>query len=176
MKPILTIMLFCGLAHAQGTYWRAGPYSTTMGARPSTCITGDRYTYTSSGAADLCTAPNTWISEIPSGLIGMVISGTCPAGWGEVAALNGVTVLGTLSANGDVGTTGGSDTITPAGVNAPNTTTGNAGHTHRAATDPSGNIFADGTNPAIPIPAQTFAGTAFDNRSKFLKVLFCSKN
>lgn len=52
-------------------------------------------------------------SGIPSGLISIVTSGICPAYWTEVTALNGVTLEGTLAANGDVGSTGGSDTVTP---------------------------------------------------------------
>ena len=52
-------------------------------------------------------------SSIPSGSILMISSGACPAGFTESATLNGTMPFGTLAANGDVGTTGGSNTITP---------------------------------------------------------------
>lgn len=50
-------------------------------------------------------------------------SGTCPAGYDESVALNGKALVGTLAANGNVGTTGGSDTITPTGSNSTSTVT-----------------------------------------------------
>jgi len=58
-------------------------------------------------------------TAIPPGLIVLSLTG-CATGWSEVAALNGKTIIGTLVANGDVGTTGGSNTITPTGtISAP---------------------------------------------------------
>ncbi len=68
---------------------------------------------------------------IPTG--GIIISlSACATGYAEVAALNGVTLIGTLAANGDVGTSGGSNTITPAGTVSQPTFSGNAlaGHVH----------------------------------------------
>ena len=50
---------------------------------------------------------------VPSGTVMLIVSGTCPSGWSQVASLNGLVVLGTLAANSDVGTTGGSNTVTP---------------------------------------------------------------
>src|SRR5882762_3143144 len=66
----------------------------------------------------------TWVStqtwRPPSGMIVLMISGTCPSGFTEVAALNGKMLKMTLAANGDVGQAGGSATITPIGtVTAP---------------------------------------------------------
>lgn len=49
----------------------------------------------------------------PAGIVSMIAAGTCPAGTVEVTALNGAMPLGTIAANGDIGTTGGSNTITP---------------------------------------------------------------
>jgi hypothetical protein len=49
----------------------------------------------------------------PVGIVTMIASGGCPVGTAEVIVLNGATLVGTLAANGDVGTTGGSNTITP---------------------------------------------------------------
>ncbi len=208
------------------------------------------------------------MSDMPSGLITFVTSGACSAGWSQVTALNGVTLLGTLAANGDVGGTGGSNNITPAGTNgtvsftpagtnsaptftgqagtvpaqtftgnsvtssatsagtpagtngasatsgncaatniaagtgsttackatAPNLTvtaqtfTGSAlsTHTHTttatgtnstAAFTPAGTVSAPTfTGNSGTVPAETFTGTQFDNRSAFLKVIFCSKD
>lgn len=55
--------------------------------------------------------------SLPSGLITFVLTGTCPGGFTEVSALNGRTLFGTVAANADVGTTGGADSVTPAGTN-----------------------------------------------------------
>jgi hypothetical protein len=65
-------------------------------------------------------------TAIPTGLISLVITGTCPSGWTEVSALNGKMLRGTVAANGDVGATGGSATITPTGTVSAPTFTGNA--------------------------------------------------
>lgn len=73
---------------------------------------------------------------VPQSAILMMISGACPTGYTEVSALNGKTLLGTLDANANVGTTGGSDTITPAGTNSTPTFSGSAlgTHSHGAGT------------------------------------------
>lgn len=55
--------------------------------------------------------------SLPSGFVFMVASGGCPAGSTEVSALSGKMLYGTVAANGDVGTTGGSNSITPTGTN-----------------------------------------------------------
>jgi hypothetical protein len=62
----------------------------------------------------------------PPGSIVFRTSGTCPPGWTEVTALNGKMILGTVATNGDVGGTGGSDTVTPAGSVAAPVFTGNS--------------------------------------------------
>lgn len=77
------------------------------GATPAGCA----LTYSAAPNVFTCTVPGG--GGIPVGSILMITSGACPTGFTEVAALNGVTLVGTLAANGDVGTTGGSDTITP---------------------------------------------------------------
>ena len=51
--------------------------------------------------------------SIPSGSILVIESGSCPNGYTET--LNGQFLLGTNNASGDVGTTGGSNSITPNG-------------------------------------------------------------
>lgn len=174
---------------------------------------------------------------VAPGQITLILSGTCPTGFSEVTALNGKTIIGTLAANGNVGTTGGSDTITPTGTVAAPVFTGAAlpTHTHvltgvtaaSSAGTPTGTVGAINatatptltsavaagqnvanfvhTHPAptftgISMPthnhapgtltnsgvsggtpsgtnsAPTFTGASFDNRSAFIRVIFCSKD
>lgn len=82
---------------------------------PGICTTGSVYITTSGPTLNLCSTPNTWtaFSFIPSGTISLVTTGTCNTGWTEVSALNGRMLRGTIAANGNVGTTSGSDSITP---------------------------------------------------------------
>jgi hypothetical protein len=63
---------------------------------------------------------------IPAGMISFVVTGICPPGYSEVAALNGQILRGTVAANLDIGTTGGSDTLTPSGTVAAPTFTGSS--------------------------------------------------
>lgn len=115
----------------------------------------------------IISGPNTYIAP---GQITLIISGVCPFGFSEVVALNGKTVIGTLAANHDVGTTGGSDTIMPAGTVAPIAATATAGlKTPTAAVQ---NVASE----AHTHPAPAFSGIPFDNRSAFVKVIFCAKN
>jgi hypothetical protein len=97
----------------------------TYGATiPSACITGigSLFFLTSTQQVHYCNASGVWTpfstggAALPSGLIGFVISGTCPAGTTEVAALLGKTLVLTTAASGNVGTTGGLDTVTPTGT------------------------------------------------------------
>lgn len=76
---------------------------------PGACSTGQYLRY--DGSTWSCTTPAG--GGLPSGATVLVSSGSCPTGFSEDTALNGVMLVGTLAANGDVGTTGGSDTITP---------------------------------------------------------------
>src|SRR5258708_3646300 len=61
-------------------------------------------------------AQTPWVAY-PTNVVFMFVSGSCPVSTQEVASLDGVMPYGTLSAHGDVGTMGGSDTVTPAGTN-----------------------------------------------------------
>lgn len=193
---------------------------------PLTCIVGAIFTK-SSPPSNLCYCPvaNTWQcgSPVATGQITVILSGTCPIGFTEVAGLNGKTVIGTIAANGNVGTTGGSDSITPAGtVSAPNfagnplpnhthiisgsvgavsagsvvptasaalTTAPGAGqntanntHTHPALpahTHPAGTLtdqLVSAGTPSGTNSVPSFTGTLFDNRSSFVRVIFCSKD
>jgi hypothetical protein len=141
---------------------------------------------------------------LPSGVIMFIDSGTCPAGWTEVTAFNGKTIFGTLAANSDVGGTGGSDTITPAGTNGALTFTGTAlgTHFHGAGTyaaDSSTGASKRGTTndtltqshghtisgsseaktagtPEGTVNTPSFTGTQFDNRSAYVKLIACKKD
>ena len=66
-----------------------------------------------SGTAPLQVSTGGGGEGVPAGSILLIKSGTCPAGYEEDTDLNGRTVIGTLAANGNVGTTGGADSITP---------------------------------------------------------------
>lgn len=230
-------------------------------ALPSTCVQGVVFLKTAVPAAiNFCSATNTWVAladgssgAVPTGSILLIDSGTCPSGFAEDTALNGKALIGTLAANGNVGTTGGSDTITPTGSNSAPSFTGAAWsnpaiawpasvpvfagaalatHAHelpwqipstttirqlaaatfgtgtsRAATavsaagtanttsaavalseaksagTPAGTIAWPASVPTIgaytpqgSISAPTFTGTAFDNRSAFVRVIACKKS
>ncbi len=99
---------------------------------------------------------STQVGTIPAqGQIFFILSGSCPAGFSEVTALNGKTIIGTLAANGDVGTTGGSDTVTPAGTVAAPTFTG-------SSVTSSAN---SGGTPMGTVAAPTFTGTSGQSTS-----------
>lgn len=80
-------------------------------------------------------------AALPQGAIVLIASGTCPAGYAESAALSGKFLRGTDAASGNVGTTGGADTIIPAGENSNGAVSAHAGtavadhasHTHTYA-------------------------------------------
>lgn len=73
------------------------------------------------------------VDTVPSGSTMFIVSGTCPTNWTEVAGLDGKTLWGTLNAHGDIGGTGGADTVTPSGANS-NTSGGTPTGTNSAPT------------------------------------------
>src|SRR5208282_505576 len=93
----------------------------------------------------------TWAIPVSiSGMLFMITSGTCPSFATEVDALSGVMIQGTTAANGDVGTTGGSNSITPTGTNGsvnftPAGTNGTASFTP-AGTNSTASFTPAGTN------------------------------
>lgn len=93
-------------------------------------------------------------SSVPSGAILLIDSGTCPSGYSEVAGLDGKTIVGTIAANGNVGSTGGSDSITPQGsISAINQV---INHTHTVTvTDP-------GHTHTLPVGATDDTSAPFD--------------
>lgn len=119
---LLFILLFPKIATAQ-----VFPLFFNIGALPSTCNDLDvAYLLKSddfkvykcvSGSYtvvdDLPTTLSSIVAPIPSGMIAMIVTGTCPSGYSENTSLNGKMLRGTVVANGDVGLTGGNDSVTP---------------------------------------------------------------
>ncbi len=142
------------------------PGLSTGTALPSTCWVGSSFVLIGGSAGlYLCTATDTWTvvapAIVPSGSIVFRTSGTCPTGWTEVSALSGKTLLGTVNANGDVGTTGGSDSVTPTFTGSSSVTSA-AVFTGSSATSSavSAGVPA-GTNASVSItPLGTNAATA----------------
>jgi hypothetical protein len=85
----------------------------------------------------------------PLGIVTMTLNASCPVGTSEVSAFNGSMPYGTIAANGDVGGTGGANTVTPTGSNATGSFTS------------TGVISAPTfTGSGGTIPAETFTGSA----------------
>lgn len=190
----LTHSAVLALILLQGTTYRSGQILTRGDVLPGICTVPDLFLLTvSPPSLFVCAAPNVWtdlspVTRTPSGLVTLVVTGTCPAGWTEVSALNGRMLRGTVAANGDVGTTGGADSLTPAGTIAwpagvPTAAT-EAAHTHAgsliswpgsvptAATESvhTHSVTAVGTNGTVtitpllnpvawPVGVPTFAGS-----------------
>lgn len=102
---------------------------------------------------------------VPSGLTAMVVSGSCPSGYTQVTALDAAMPEGTLAAHGDVGGTGGANSITPTVASltaAAQTFTGNSTAVPAPTISwPAGVPTFSGT--AGTVPAQTFSGTPFSS-------------
>jgi hypothetical protein len=150
-------LLLCASAFAQGglTYQQS---QTGMGGQPvsSTMSPVDGQPMCWNAAHNkyepgICTS-----SGIPSGMIALLVSGSCPSGFSEVSALNGKMLRGTLAANGDVGTTGGNATITPSGAVSQPTLTMNA---YTPAGSVAAPTFTGSSATSSAVSAGTPAGT-----------------
>ncbi len=131
-----TISLLCAALFLVGAVVYAQGWPPRNGnVLPASCSQGEGFFLTTGAATQFyeCTSPNTWShvtaggpggDPFPTGGIILILSGSCPAGFAEEAGLSGKFVLGTVAANGDIGTTGGSDAITPAGSVSQPTFTG----------------------------------------------------
>lgn len=99
---------------------------------------------------------------VPTGAILLMATGTCPASYVEETSLDGKMPIGTLVANGDLGATGGADSLTPAGsINAQTFTGTLASLTHSGA-----NVTSAFTGSALAthqheLPFQLISGTSF---------------
>lgn len=131
---LVIALLIAGWTLAQPQTWP--PLNGS--ALPATCTTGAGFWLTTTTATKFysCTATNTWTEHdpaasdgLPAGAIVLVDSGACPSGYTEQTGLNGRTLIGTLNANADVGTTGGADTITP-NAHTGTVVADHASHTH----------------------------------------------
>ncbi len=93
-----------GEAYVRSYAWSLGisRFDSGINASSSTFWRGDGTWSPASGS-----------SGIPSGSIIFIDTGSCPTGYTEVAGLNGKMWRGTITANGDVGASFGSDSITP---------------------------------------------------------------
>lgn len=127
----------------------------TNGSGPpsGSCVSGSTYTDSTNTGIYNCLA-SAWVPVIAPGSVAFQITGTCVAGWTELSQL-GSYVLLTTAAGGGVGTTGGSNSYTPAGTVAAPTFTGSSATT--SAT--SGGTPAGTNGTAAFTPAGT-NGTA----------------
>ena len=131
--------------------------------------------------------------SLPSGLILLSLT-ACPSGFTEETALSGKFVLGTTAGAGNVGTTGGSDTVTTV-LNHTHPVT-DPGHSHLTQRYPTATGTSSGftidtsmsgtpTNNTLPTASATTGVTtanpaggvaSIDNRPAFARVIFCRAN
>lgn len=158
MKPVILFVALC-FSSAGAQIWDTPcPIGTSPQGQTSNPATGHLRAW-------LCINPDTGaitspaiIASLPSGMIFLVLSGTCPVGATEVTALNGKMLVGTIAANGNVGTSGGSDTITPTGTISPITAVIN--HTHAVnITDPGHNHTQNAHTHTVQMQGGTTAAT-----------------
>ena len=119
---------------------------------------------TSANALKIATAtgPVVWTTltggggggSLPSGVILPMVAGACPSGTTELSSLDGRALIGTTTANGNVGTTGGADSVTPDGTVAAPTFTGTQ------AAVPAHTISWPGAVPTHSGTTATFTGSA----------------
>jgi hypothetical protein len=145
MKRLLFLAAFAVLAaeasadcyyRSSGSCTEIDPAVITTGQPipPAKMGTGEATTDTFLRGDGQWAAPPAGNGGLPAGAIILILSGTCPAGFSEVPALSGKVIIGTTALAGDVGTSGGSDTITPQGTNSAPTFTGQALGTHAHGT------------------------------------------
>jgi len=156
MKSLALFLLLSTFATAQALF-------VTTSA-PSNPCDGSLFEINSTNADMYWCNGTSWatIYAVPPGTISVITSGTCGTGWSEVTALDGKMLRGTLAAHGDVGNTGGSATIIPAGTISTSSQTNF--------------VTIAGNTPADVTATLTFTGSAFDPSPSYKKVIFCSKN
>ena len=97
-------------------------------------------------------------STVPSGAIMFIKTGTCPTGWTQESGFIGLYILATTAAAGDVGTTGGSTSYTPAGSSAA-PTVNSLTAAAQTFTGASTTVPAETVN-ALTAAAQVFTGAS----------------
>lgn len=172
MRSLLASLLAVALL---GTYQQsAGPSGaqnpvTRYGySDPSGVCSPDSGFYVNTTSGKLWGCPvSSWVNYsgsastgVPAGSILIVDTGTCPASYTEVSALNGKTLVGTLAAGGNVGGTGGSDNITPQGTNGTVSFTP-AGTNGTVSFTPSGTNGTVNFTPAGTNSAPGFTGSGW---------------
>jgi hypothetical protein len=174
------------LAQLPNTSIGSGTGAPTNCGTSSTYAPGSVYIQSSNGHLWTCTGV-AWVDDsaaggVPSGLTAMVVSGSCPSGYTEVSALNAAMPLGTVAANGDIGATGGANTVTPTVATltaAAQAFTGSSATTSAVSAGTPAGTNGTVTGPAqvvswpagVPtftggagtVPAETFTGTPFSS-------------
>lgn len=153
-----------------GTAISTGSGTPTNCGASDTYAPGSIYIQSTNGHVWTCSGV-TWTDNsaagagVPSGLTAMVVSGACPSGYTEVTALNGAMPYGTLNANGNIGTTGGADSVTPTVASltaAAQTFTGSSATTSAvSAGTPAGTNGTITFTPVGTVTPDTFGTTKF---------------
>jgi hypothetical protein len=174
MLPLLAFLLLCAApSHAQGPCSQVSNCGTqffyvgVLSGAPASCPTAAVAFMTDQSPNLYACSSSTWVQQtssggsMPSGMIGMIVTGSCPSAWTQVAALNGTMLQGTLAANGDVGTTGGSNSITATGTVSQPTFSGASDTTSAvSAGTPAGTNSTAAFTPAGTVAAPTFTGAS----------------
>lgn len=106
-RALLAILLVLGMA------WTSAAQIPLIVPSPPiypTCGAGEALTF---DGTTLTCIPTGGGGGLPTGLIAMIITGTCPSGFTEVATLDAKSLRGTLAAHADVGGAMGNDSVTP---------------------------------------------------------------
>jgi hypothetical protein len=161
------------------------------------CNGNDKVRGFDASGVPICAADQTGAGGLPSGIIVFTLS-ACPNGFSEVAGLGCKFVLGTVAANGDVGGTGGQDTITDVINHTHTVSVNDPGHSHLTQRYPTATGGSSGftidtsmsgtpANNTLPTANATTgitAGTAnpaggvasIDNRPAYIKLIGCVSN
>jgi hypothetical protein len=167
---LLVYLLLLMLAQTSGTQTPAITYATAPNAADCTPERVNWSAHVAQIEATYYCNGTSWVpwsaaGGVPSGLTAMVVSGSCPSGYTEVSALNGAMPYGTLNANGNIGTTGGADSVTPTVASltaAAQTFTGSSATTSAvSAGTPSGTNGTAAFTPAGTVTPDTFGTTKF---------------
>lgn len=206
MKTLIAIIV--GLWITAGLLWAQGWPPKNGSTLPATCTTGQTFYLSTNMSTRMyeCVATDQWSSYttsagsggVPTGAIFLILAGTCPATYTEQSELAARTLVGTVAANLDVGTTGGSDSITQVLNHTHTVDVTDPGHSHvtqrfPTTTGGSSGFTADTSMSGTPTAntLTTASGTtgitattqapgggvsSIDNRSAFTKVIFCRKD